>query len=76
MTLRGKIIDLNHFKTDILSGDIEESRINFEDRIYGKGDRSNPKALLHEKWNHWEDSIYTYFVSRGEKVVCPYFTSS
>ena len=37
LTLRGKIIDLNHFKTDILADDIDESCINLEDRIYGKG---------------------------------------
>ena len=43
LTLRGKIIDINNFKTDILADDIEESRIDFEDTRYGKGGISNPK---------------------------------
>ena len=43
LTLRGKIIDLNNFKTNILDDDIEESRIDFEDTRYGKGELSKPK---------------------------------
>ena len=53
LTLRGKIIDLNHFKTDILADSIEDSRIDFEEKIYGKGGVSKPKYLSHEKWTQW-----------------------
>ena len=43
LTLWGKIIDLNNFKTDVLADDIEESRLNFEDTRDGKGGLINPK---------------------------------
>ena len=46
--LQGKNIDLNHFKSDVMSGAIEDSRLNFEDYRYGKGDLVNTKAFLHE----------------------------
>ena len=49
LTLRGKIIDLNKFKTDILAGAIEESWIDFEDTKYGKGELIKPKEFSHEK---------------------------
>ena len=42
-TLRSKIINLKNFKTDILADSIEESRVDFEDTIYGKGGLGNPK---------------------------------
>ena len=58
MTLRGKIIDLNNFKTDILDDSIEESQIGFEDTRYGKGGLRKPKEFSHENWIQWEDSIY------------------
>ena len=58
MTLRGKVIDLNNFKTNILAGAIEESRLDFEDTIYGKVELRKPKTFSHEKWTQWEDSIY------------------
>ena len=58
MTLRGKIINLNNFKTDILSDAIEESLLDFEDTSDGKGEMSKPKYFSHEKWTQWEDSIY------------------
>ena len=64
LTLRGKIIDLNNFKTDILSDGIEESWIDFEDTRDGKGGLSKPKGSSHEKWAQWEDIIYNYFTSR------------
>ena len=64
LTLRGKIIDLNNFKTDIIADAIEESRIDFEDTKDGKGGLSKPKEFSHEKWTQWEDSIYNYFASR------------
>ena len=51
LTLRGNIIDLNNFKTDILSDSIEESRIDFKDTRDVKGELENPKELSHEKWN-------------------------
>ena len=53
MTLGRKIINLNHFKTDILAGSIEESLIDFEDTIYGRGDLSKPKEFSHENWTQW-----------------------
>ena len=43
LTLQGKIINLNNFKTDILADTIEESRLDFEDTRYGKGELINPK---------------------------------
>ena len=47
LTLLGKIIYLNNFKTDILADDIEGFRIGFEDIIDGKEDLSKPKELSH-----------------------------
>ena len=38
MTLWGKNIALNNFKSYILSGMIKYSWLNFEDTIYGKGE--------------------------------------
>ena len=58
MTLRGKIFDLNNFKTDILADAIEESRLDFEDTRYGKGELIKPKEFPHENFTHWEDSTY------------------
>ena len=52
-TFQDKIIDLNNFKTDILADVIEDSRLDFEDKRYGKGELSKPKELSHEKWNKW-----------------------
>ena len=43
LMLRGKIINLNNLKTDILADAIDESRIDFEDTRYGKGEMSKPK---------------------------------
>ena len=43
LTLRGKIIDLNNFKTGIIADTIEESRIDFEYTRDLKGDMSKPK---------------------------------
>ena len=53
MTLRGKIIDLNNFNTDILDNYIEESRLGFEDTRDGKGGMIKPKEFSHEKWTQW-----------------------
>ena len=53
LTLWGKITDLNNFKTDIIADTIEDSRIDFEDTRYRKGDLSKPKEFSHEKWNQW-----------------------
>ena len=64
MTLRGKIIHPNKFKTDILDDAIEKSQINFEDTRDVKGELIKPKEFSHEKWTQWEDSIYNYFASR------------
>ena len=47
MTLRGKIIDLNNFKTDIIADAIEDPRLDFEEKRYGKGEMSKPKYLSH-----------------------------
>ena len=64
MTLRGKIIDLNNFKTDIIDDAIEETRINFEDTRDGKGELRKRKEFSHGKCTQREDSIYNYFTSR------------
>ena len=53
LTLRGKIIDLDKFKIDILADAIDESRIDFEDTIDGKGGLSKTKEFSHEKWTQW-----------------------
>ena len=37
LTLRGKIIDINNFNTDILAGAIEEFRLDLEDTRDVKG---------------------------------------
>ena len=58
LTLQGKIIDLDYFKTDILADAIEESTLDFEDTRDGKGEMSNPKYFSHEKLTQWEDRIY------------------
>ena len=58
LTLQGKIINLNNFKADIIADDIEESRLDFEDTRYGKGEVSKPKDFSSEKWSQWEDIIY------------------
>ena len=47
LTLRGKIIDLNNFKTDIIADAIGESRFDSEETRDGKGDLSKPKELSH-----------------------------
>ena len=49
-TLRGKIINLNNFKNDILTDAIEESRIDFEDKRDGKEELRKTKDFSHEKW--------------------------
>ena len=61
LTLWGKIININNFKTDIISGAIEESWLDFEDTRDGKWGLSNTKELSHENWYKWEYSIYNYF---------------
>ena len=71
MTLRGKIIDLDNFKTDILDDTIEDYRLGFEDTRYGKGELSKPKEFSREKRNQWEDSIYNYFASRKKSPGVP-----
>ena len=54
LTLRGRIIDLNNFNTDILDNYIEESRLGFEDTTDGKGGGEiKPKEFSHEKWTRW-----------------------
>ena len=58
LTLWSKNIDLNHFKSDVLSGTVEESQIDFEYNIYGKGGMSCHKEFSHEKWTQWEDIFY------------------
>ena len=45
LTLRGKIIDPNNFKTDILADAIEKSGIDFEVTRDEKGDLSHPKEF-------------------------------
>ena len=45
LTLRGKIIDINNLKTDILADAIEESRNDFEDTRDEKGEMSKLKEF-------------------------------
>ena len=58
MTLRGNIININNFKTDIIADAIEESQIDFEDTRDVKGELIKPKEFSHEKWAQCEDSKY------------------
>ena len=58
MTLRGKIVNIDNFKTDILADAIEEYWIDFEETRYGNGELIKTKEFSHEKWTKWEDSIY------------------
>ena len=55
LTLQGKM----YFKSDIMSGAIEESRLYFEDTRDGKQGLSNPEQFSHENWTQWEDIIYS-----------------
>ena len=64
LTLRGKIIDLNNFKTDILDDAIDQSRIESEYTRYVERELINTKEFSHEKWDQLEDSIYNYLTSR------------
>ena len=64
LTLRGKIINLKKFKNNILVDEIEDPRIDFEDKRDGKGELRKTKYFSHEKWTQWEDNIYKYFASR------------
>ena len=43
LTLQGKNIDLNNYKSDFMSNMIEEYQLNFEDTRDVKGGLSNPK---------------------------------
>ena len=49
LMLRGNIIDINNFETDILAYAIEESWIYFEDTRDGKGDLSKSREFSYEK---------------------------
>ena len=53
LTLRGKNIDLNNVKRNVLSDVIEESRIDFEYGRYGKRGLSKTKEFSHEKWTQF-----------------------
>ena len=76
LTLQGKIINQNNFKTDIFADAIEESRLYFEDTRDGKGELIKPKYLSYEKWTQQEDMIYKYFESRKKSrdVTLSYIT--
>ena len=50
LTLQGKIIDLNSFKTDIIDDAITKSRVYFKDTRGGKEELSKAKELSHKKW--------------------------
>ena len=53
LTLRGKIIYLNKFKTDIIADAIEDYQLDFEDTRYGKAELRKPKEFSHEQWTQW-----------------------
>ena len=50
LTMRGKYIYLNNFKSYVLSDVIEDPQLEFEDTRYGKRELSNPKYFLHKIW--------------------------
>ena len=64
MTLWGKIIDLNNFKTGILDDAIQYSRLDFEETRDGKGEMSKPKEFSYEKWTQWGNR---YGADQGER---------
>ena len=41
--LQGKIMDINNFKTDIIAVAVEDSRLDFEYKRYGKVEIIKPK---------------------------------
>ena len=57
MMLKGKPIDLNTFKSDIMYEYIDYCQLDFQDTIYGKGGFNNSKEFYHDKWTHWEEII-------------------
>ena len=42
-------MDLNNFKSDVISDAIDESRLDFEDTTDGKGGVRKPKEFSREK---------------------------
>ena len=63
MTLQGKNIDINNFKSDVMYDVIEEYRLDFEDTRDGKRELSNPKEFSQEKCTQRKGRIYNYFSS-------------
>ena len=49
MTLWDENIDLNNFRSDIISDAIEEYRLDFKNTRYGKWELINPKDFFHKK---------------------------
>ena len=49
LMLWGKNFDLNNFKSDVLYDAIEESRLDFEDNRYDKGELSKTKYVFTQK---------------------------
>ena len=68
-TLRGRIIDINNFKTDIFDNAIEDSHIDFEITRDGKGELITHKEFSYGKWNQWQYIIYNYFVIEYSLVI-------
>ena len=64
-------MDLNKFKSGILSGAIVESRLDSKDTIDDKGDLIKTKEFSHEKCTQWEDRINKYFSQRKKIRVVP-----
>ena len=63
LTLQGKIIDLDYFKTDILADAIEESTLDFEDTRDGKRELSKPRSVLEFLLQAYELNIKSFFHS-------------
>ena len=53
LTLRGRIIDLNNFNTDILANYIEEPGLVLKTQQMKGGGEIKPKEFSHEKWTRW-----------------------
>ena len=76
LILRGKITNLNNFKTNVLSDAIEESWIDFEDTIDGNGSLVIPNSYhikigINGRTESTNNSLQVKIV-----VVCPYLMSS
>ena len=75
LTLQGEPIELDNYKSNILSVAIGESRIYYKDNRSVKGELDKPKHFYRDKCNRWEDIIKNNFSPQNNNrgVPLPYF---